>query len=120
VLLVDDCNTLRAKVRHDLAQAGLEVELAEDGQAALERLQAGDFDAVVSDVQMPRVDGLTLLERCAGRLPVVLMTAYPEARGETRARQLGAAGYLPKDDRLGERILSVLNRFLSQTPERRP
>ncbi len=118
ILLADDSATLRTKLHHDLALSGYDVVLANDGQGALDRLDAMHCDAIVSDIQMPRLDGLQLLERCAGRVPVVLMTAFPDAAGEARALALGAVAYLVKDDRLGERVLSLLRQTLNPSPDR--
>jgi CheY-like chemotaxis protein len=111
ILLADDSATLRARLSAELQAAGFEVVTAADGQAALEQLQAGAFDAVVSDVQMPRHDGFAVAERCAGRLPCLLVTAEPCAAGEARARGLGA-DYFAKDDALGSRVVAALSTFL--------
>jgi two-component system chemotaxis sensor kinase CheA len=107
ILLADDSPTLRARLRSELSAAGFEVVDSVDGQEALERLSLGGFDAVVSDVQMPRRDGFAVAERCAGRLPCLLVTAQPTPDGEARARDCGAA-YLAKDERLGARVLAFL------------
>jgi chemotaxis protein histidine kinase CheA/ActR/RegA family two-component response regulator len=117
ILLVDDSATLRATLGRALLEAGHEVVLAEDGQEALERLAADGCDGVVSDVQMPRLGGWELLERCAGRLPFVLMTAYPEEGGPERARALGACAYFAKDEALAGRVVAALETALSQPVE---
>jgi CheY-like chemotaxis protein len=118
VLLVDDSPTLRAKLQHDLAEAGLQVITADDGIMALERLAAEAVDAVVSDVQMPRLDGFQLLARLAPQMPVVLVTAWPDRVAEARAQEHGAVAYLPKDDRLTEGVLAALRSIpaLAQEP----
>jgi len=63
VLLADDEELLRMMMGHQLQRAGHQVSLAEDGLAAVELLQAGTFDVVVSDMKMPRLDGMGLLEQ---------------------------------------------------------
>jgi two-component system chemotaxis sensor kinase CheA len=120
VLLVDDSPTLRAKLHQDLSAAGFEIVLAEDGLMALERLAAQPCDAVVSDVQMPHLDGFQLLARCGGEVPVVLITAWPDQVAEVRARELGAAAYIPKDDQLAERVVRALHTIPSLAPETAP
>src|SRR5690606_27825980 len=77
VLVADDSPIIREIVSDVLAREGVEVMLAEDGKIALECLERGEFDLVISDVEMPRLNGLELLtairER-SGTLPVVMLT----------------------------------------------
>lgn len=120
VLLVDDSLTLRASLNHSLLAAGFEVLQAADGLAALELLGRTSCDAIVSDVQMPRMDGWQLLQHCSGGVPFVLMTARPEPDGSARAHNSGACAYLAKDDTLGERVIAVLHTALSQLQESHP
>ena len=119
ILLADDSPTLRARLRSELSGAGFEVVDVADGHEALERLAGAGFDAVVSDVQMPRRDGFAVAERCAGRLPCLLITAQPTPDGEARARGCGAA-YLAKDEGLGARVLSFLDPLLHASQGSRP
>jgi len=111
ILLADDSPTLRARLRSELSGAGFEVVDVADGHEALERLAGAGFDAVVSDVQMPRRDGFAVAERCAGRLPCLLITAQPTPDGEARARGCGAS-YFAKDEGLGARVLAFLDPLL--------
>ena len=82
VLVVDDERAVRESLRRALELEGYDVELAGDGQEALDRLEAGpDPDAVILDVLMPAVDGLevcTRLRRSGSRLPVLMLTARAE------------------------------------------
>jgi chemotaxis protein histidine kinase CheA/CheY-like chemotaxis protein len=119
VLIVDDSATLRATLQQVLTRAGFEVGQAGDGLEALAQLSRTTCHAIVSDVQMPRMDGWQLLDHCGGRVPFVLMTARPEPGGVSRARQSGACAYLVKDDALGERVASTLNTALSSLLESR-
>ena len=102
VLLVDDSVTTRQLERSLLEAAGYAVSTAVDGADAWAKLEiAGPFDAVVSDVEMPRVDGITLLQRIRttsrlSRLPVVLVTALTSEVDRQRALDLGASAYITK------------------------
>jgi DNA-binding NtrC family response regulator len=99
VLLVDDERMLRRVLRRGLAQAGFEVVEACDGRAALELLRRERFDLVVSDVQMPVMDGLELLEALPtvqSDVPVVLMSGSLDLRENDDARHLGAFDFLKK------------------------
>jgi chemotaxis protein histidine kinase CheA len=120
VLLVDDSPTLRAKLHHDLTEAGFDVVLADDGVMALERLAVEPCDAVVTDVQMPRLDGFQLLARLTPQVPVVLITAWPDRVAEARAHEQGAVAYIPKDDHLTERLVTALHSIPALRPEPAP
>jgi CheY-like chemotaxis protein len=120
ILLVDDSRTLCAALRADLVRAGYDIVLADDGVTALDRIQVLRFDAVVSDVEMPRLDGFGLLQHCAGKLPVVLISSLSDEETASRARALGAAAFLVKDPSLGSRVESVLADLFSRNPERVP
>jgi CheY-like chemotaxis protein len=119
ILLVDDSATLRATLHQALTREGFEVGQAGDGLEALAELCRTPCHAIVSDVQMPRMDGWQLLERCGGRVPFVLMTARPEEGAPARARQSGACAYLVKDAALGENVTAALNTALSSLQESR-
>jgi len=101
-LVVDDFSTMRRIVRNLLKELGFtNVEEAEDGAAALTKLHEGSFEFVVSDWNMPNMDGLTLLQnvRADARLkslPFLMIT--PEAKKEniTAAIQAGASNYIVK------------------------
>lgn len=101
-LVVDDFSTMRRIVRNLLKELGFtNVEEAEDGAVALTKLREGGFEFVVSDWNMPNMDGLTLLQnvRADARLktlPFLMIT--PEAKKEniTAAIQAGASNYIVK------------------------
>ena len=67
LLVVDDEKNLRLVVQKELSRQGHEVECAEDGEAAWELLEAKDFDVVLCDINMPRLDGMGLLRRTRER-----------------------------------------------------
>jgi chemosensory pili system protein ChpA (sensor histidine kinase/response regulator) len=101
VLLVDDSISVRRVVSAMLERAGLEVLLATDGVDALERLGTQPVDLVLTDLEMPRLNGFELLQdirrRAATReLPVVVLTSRNSAKHENLARQLGATHFLAK------------------------
>lgn len=100
VLLVDDSVEDRCRARHFLAScATLEVHEAEDGLAALERLEILQPDVIVSDLHMPRMDGLQLVREVRLRdtlVPIVIITAHGSEEIAAQALRQGAAGYVPK------------------------
>jgi DNA-binding response OmpR family regulator len=99
VLLVEDERVLARIYSRGLVAAGFVVDLAADGAEGFERLLAGSYDVVVSDVRMPRMDGLDLLQqvrRLRPNVPVVLVTGQLDDRSYELARELGTARYLLK------------------------
>jgi two-component system, chemotaxis family, chemotaxis protein CheY len=101
-LVVDDFSTMRRIVRNLLKELGFtNVDEAEDGAIALQKLQAGGFDFVVSDWNMPNMDGLTLLQTIRSNaslkhLPVLMITAEAKKENIIAAAQAGASGYIVK------------------------
>jgi DNA-binding response OmpR family regulator len=99
VLLVEDDQMLARIYSRALTAAGFVVDLAADGAEGFERLLAGTYDVVVSDLCMPRMDGLDLLQqvrRLRPDVPVVIVTAQVDERAYTMARELGTVRYLLK------------------------
>lgn len=99
VLVVDDSAWDRHKVGSLLQRAGFEVIFAEHGKAALDLLADKRVDLVVTDLQMPELDGLELVEAIRLRypaVPVILMTAHGSEEIAVKALQRGAANYVPK------------------------
>jgi CheY-like chemotaxis protein len=93
VLVADDEDSIRTLVSRMLRRAGFEPVEASDGQHAIERLDAGTFDAVVLDVMMPRVDGFGVVEHLIETQPrmmekTVVMTAFPKAAAKQRLHHL--------------------------------
>jgi two-component system, chemotaxis family, chemotaxis protein CheY len=101
-LVVDDFSTMRRIVRNLLKDLEFtNVEEAEDGVIALQKLKEGGFDFVVSDWNMPNMDGLTLLQNIRAdaalkHLPVLMVTAEAKKENIVAAAQAGANGYVVK------------------------
>jgi two-component system response regulator HydG len=99
VLVVDDEPSACSRLRLLLEGAGFAVDTAEDGIAALEILDERPADVVVTDLRMPRMDGLTLLGELRQRrkdLPVIVATALDDIGSVATAMRAGAEDYLPK------------------------
>ncbi|MBZ5488574.1 chemotaxis response regulator CheY [Halomonas aquamarina] len=101
-LVVDDFPTMRRIVRSLLKELGFtNVDEAEDGQDALNKLRAGSFEFVVSDWNMPNLDGLEMLKEirqddALKHLPVLMVTAEAKKENIIAAAQAGANGYVVK------------------------
>jgi len=102
ILIVDDFSTMRRIVRNLLKEIGYSnADEAEDGAAALVKLKAGSFDFVVSDINMPNMNGFELLSQIKAdasikHLPVLMVTAEAKKEDIVTAAQAGAAGYIVK------------------------
>ncbi len=101
-LVVDDFSTMRRIVRGLLKESGYaNAEEADDGIAALAQLRAAKFDFVVTDINMPNMDGFGLLaaikaDNALRHLPVLMVTAEARKEDIVRAAKEGAAGYIVK------------------------
>jgi signal transduction histidine kinase len=99
ILVVDDESGFRELCVDLLSDAGFEVEAAPDGQQALDRLAQGSFHLVLTDINMPHMDGMTLLKNAKARFPlveVVLMTAFGGLQSALEALRFGAYDYITK------------------------
>lgn len=101
-LVVDDFSTMRSIVRGLLKEIGCQqIDEAEDGAVALQMLRTQHFDFVVSDINMPHMDGFALLQAIRAEpslrhLPVLMVTAEARKEDILRAAQCGASGYIVK------------------------
>jgi len=101
-LVVDDFSTMRRIVRNLLKELGYSnVDEAEDGSMALSKLRSEHFDFVISDWNMPVMDGLTMLQNiradaALSKLPVLMVTAEAKKENIIAAAQAGANGYVVK------------------------
>ncbi|XXF77654.1 response regulator [Myxococcaceae bacterium GXIMD 01537] len=117
VVLADDSMTTRALEQSILESAGFEVVACADGAEAWEKLQRLGADALVSDVEMPRMDGFALTEAVRasprfGRLPIILVTAKERTEDRQRGLEVGASAYLVKSAFEQTHLLDTLRRLL--------
>jgi two-component system chemotaxis sensor kinase CheA len=117
VLVVEDTLTTRTLEKNILEAAGYDVTTAVDGEDALIKLYEKPFDIVVSDVQMPRLDGFALTERIKKDqrfkdLPVILVTALQTDADKKRGIEAGADAYLTKAVFDQKRFLEIVHRFV--------
>ncbi|KAA9008010.1 response regulator [Histidinibacterium aquaticum] len=116
VLVVDDSPSVRRMISMTLKGAGYSVVEAEDGQMALERASSARPDAVITDQNMPRLDGLGFVRafraRPEGRgVPVVFLSTETDAAKKDQARAAGAIGWMVKPFDQAK-LLDVMRRVL--------
>jgi CheY-like chemotaxis protein len=117
-LVVDDDADIRSLLRLHLASAGYEVGVAEDAIEAGYMVLARTPDLIISDVNMPYMDGFEFVaalkgDRTLPQIPVIFLTAVEE--GDHRGKELGAVGYLLKPVR-ADRLLALVAQHLPAAP----
>lgn len=119
-LVVDDFSTMRRIVRNLLKELGyVNVDEAEDGVVAMQKLTSGGFDFVVTDWNMPNMTGIELLKAIRANaqlvhLPVLMITAEAKKENIIEAAQAGASGYIVKPftaATLGEKLVKIFEKL---------
>ncbi|MGF1454286.1 MAG: response regulator [Alphaproteobacteria bacterium] len=101
ILAVDDSRTMRDMVAFTLKGAGFDVVEAEDGVDALSKVPGNAFDLIITDVNMPNMDGITLIRKlreedaCKGT-PILILTTESEETKRQEGRSAGATGWIVK------------------------
>ncbi len=114
ILIVDDEEIARKNLAHVLTKEEYEVAAVADGEGALRELQASEFDVVLTDLRMGKIDGMDLLDRIKVRYPdtrVIMVTGYATVPSAIEAMQKGAYHYLAKPFKLDE-VRAVIKKAL--------
>ncbi len=116
ILTVDDSNSIRQMVSFTLKSAGYDVSEAPDGNAGLQKAQSDRFDLILTDQNMPGMDGLTLIRHLRklpqyGSTPVLMLTTESSDEMKSLGRAAGATGWLvkPFDP---QKLLDVVKRLV--------
>lgn len=117
ILIVDDSPSMRKLVCDTLERAGYSVSQANDGVEALAAAKSTDFDLVITDVNMPNMDGITLVGELRALAsmrftPILLLTTEIDTLKKKSAKEKGATGWLNKPFN-EEKMLSTISRVLS-------
>lgn len=121
VWIIDDDRSIRWVLEKSLQQAGLETRSFESGEGIVAQLDHETPDAIVSDIRMPGIDGLVLLEQIHKNhpsIPVIIMTAHSDLDSAVQAYQGGAFEYLPKPFDVDEAV-AVTKRALAHAREQK-
>jgi CheY-like chemotaxis protein len=116
LLLVDDSRVTREMERRILEDAGFRVEVASDGDEALRRLAVEAFDCLVTDIEMPNLDGLELtaqlrrIDRFA-HLPIVVVSTRESSEDRLRGLRAGADAYLTKQSLVATDLVETVRRL---------
>ena len=109
ILIVEDEVDLASAVRGALQEEGFSVDVAHDGESGLFNAESWDYDAIILDLMLPRIDGWKLLDRLRARkkVPVLILTARDAVAEKVRGLNAGADDYLTKPFELEELIARV-------------
>lgn len=112
VLAVDDSRTIRDMIRFTLTQAGITTHVAEDGEHGLDVLGKVQPDAIITDINMPRLDGfgfISAVRHLSGfaDVPILVLTTESGAELRDRARSAGATGWIVKPFDPGKLVRSI-------------
>jgi two-component system chemotaxis sensor kinase CheA len=118
ILLVEDSAPVRTQEKRLLEKAGYEVEIAVDGLEGYNKLKTRSFDAVLSDVEMPNLDGLSLTTRIRQHeeyknLPIILVTTLDSDEDKIRGAEAGASAYIIKSRFNQDILLEILGRLVN-------
>jgi len=119
VMVIDDEEVVHASIERILSRYGYEVVGMTTAQAALERLGREKFAAVITDLMMPEMNGVRMLEAMKERrmqIPTIMITGYPTIKTAVEALRLGAVDYIPKPFTRKE-LLNPLNRALRRASQ---
>lgn len=114
ILAIDDSRTMRDLLRSILEDAGFRVTTAEDGADGVTKLADANPDVIITDINMPVMDGFGLIEsvrksECAATVPILVLSTESSAESKDRARRIGATGWIvkPFED---TRLISAIRR----------
>jgi two-component system chemotaxis response regulator CheY len=116
ILIADDSESIRELVEFTLVHAGYNVLKCDDGQEALQHLNGQSIDLVITDLNMPRVDGIGLIREIRKNqryttTPVLLLTTESQTVKKDEAREAGATGWIVKPF-VQEKLLSVVKKVI--------
>jgi DNA-binding NtrC family response regulator len=116
VLLVDDEISVRTILKQILERSEFEADTASDGVEALEKLKNSSFDIVVSDINMPNMDGVALLKKVKETyptMPVVFITAFGKDKIIIEAMKVGLADFIEKPFKM-DTVITTINRYIKR------
>lgn len=121
ILVVDDSATVRKFASISLTMQGFQIVTADDGMDALEKLPMQNIDLVITDLNMPNMDGFEFIKSLRENpqykeLPIIILSSLSDEVNKTKGRELGVHAYLVKPFSL-ERIQYEVSKFISWTDE---
>ena len=119
ILVVEDEKFLRELYVDILSGEGFTVDQAVDGEEGFQKMQAGGYDVVLLDVMLPKMDGLSILEKLATNTPVkpiraiIILSNLEQDTAIAKAITLGARGYMIKSDHTPDQVIAKVKSYLT-------
>jgi len=115
-LIVDDSASMRQLVSFTIKDAGYDVQVAENGKDALAKLGGGKVDMVITDLNMPEMDGIELIKKLRAMpdykfAPIIMLTTESQESKKQEGKQAGASGWIVKPFQ-PEQLLDVVKKFV--------
>ncbi|MBN2343182.1 MAG: response regulator [Deltaproteobacteria bacterium] len=116
IMTADDSASMRQMITFTLKQAGYDVIEAEDGQDALKKAETANIDMLITDLNMPNMNGLELIEAIRGKdkykfIPIIMLTTESDAEKKKQGKNAGATGWLVKPFQPPQ-LISVIKKVL--------
>lgn len=116
IMVVDDSTSVRQMVAFTIRNCGYEVVEAGDGQEALEKIDTGGVDMIITDLNMPNLDGIGLIRGVRAKpahkfIPIIMLTTESQESKKTEGRQAGATGWIVKPFK-PEQLIGVVRKVL--------
>jgi two-component system chemotaxis response regulator CheY len=117
-LIVDDSASMRQLVAFTIKDAGYDVLLAENGKDALEKMSRAKVDMVITDLNMPEMDGITLIRELRGKvdykfIPIIMLTTESQDVNKQEGRAAGASGWIVKPFSPSQ-LMDVVKKFMKE------
>jgi two-component system chemotaxis response regulator CheY len=117
-MIVDDSASMRQLVAFTIKDAGYDVLLAENGRDALEKMARAKVDMVITDLNMPEMDGITLIRELRGKadykfVPIVMLTTESQEAKKQEGRAAGASGWIVKPFSPSQ-LMDVVKKFVKE------
>jgi two-component system chemotaxis response regulator CheY len=117
-LIVDDSASMRQLIAFTIKDAGYDVLLAENGTDALEKLSRVKIDVVITDLNMPEMDGITFIRELRGKadykfVPIIMLTTESQDAKKQEGRAAGASGWIVKPFSPSQ-LMAVVNKFVTE------
>jgi len=117
-LIVDDSASMRQLVAFTIKDAGYDVLLAENGKDALEKMSRAKVDMVITDLNMPEMDGITFIRELRGKadykfIPIVMLTTESQEAKKQEGRAAGASGWIVKPFSPSQ-LMDVVKKFVKE------
>ena len=118
ILAVDDSSSVRQMVNFTLKSAGYDVVDAVDGQDGISKVEQDKFDLIITDLNMPRVDGIQMIQEVRKKsgysfVPILMLTTESQPERKDAGRQAGATGWIVKPFN-AEQLVSVVRKLVKE------